>query len=383
MDKLLTALLVISQTIIFPNLSFRWAKEVSVQIFIILMLSWLIWKKNKYISLFLVWSLFSFIIYKGILINDVGLKTTYQFNFLSILTIINIILYGFFYYMLHQVKINKEKIYKTLCFIAIFQSIYVIIQKMNLDQFFYQISHLTSFPYKNISWPVGTWANEALVSWLIAICSPFFLYFNKLRYKIGYGVCGIAILCTMVTTSIVAYLLGFLFWLFFKHRKVAVILTLLVLVTGAIISQNDGIYNRLSDKLEYFLRDTHRFQVWKKSLELWRPNTIIGNGLGSFRALFALKSPEFASDGYWAQAHNDYIQILFQQGIVGLGIILCLMWTTFYNFWKKRVGLIPITSLVIFSMIAFWGFPTETAMFIIPLLSLIMFEKDVEELDGT
>jgi O-antigen ligase len=123
--------------------------------------------------------------------------------------------------------------------------------------------------------------------------------------------------------------------------------------------------------------------VWKKTLSIWKHETygrpITGFGLGSFKNIFWEKAPEFRTDGHWAQAHNEYLQVLFEQGIVGFFIIIGLMWMTFYNFWKKRVGLIPVTCLFILALLALTGFPMRTAMGIIPIFALVVFEKELYE----
>lgn len=382
--KLLLLLFIFSQLVIFPNLSFRWCKELSVQILIIVSICSLIWQRNKCIALFVLWNLFLFFYFKSYVINDYGRNSQYNINFLAFFNIINIVLYGLFYYVLHQIKLNKDLIYKTFCFIAIFQSVYIILQFLQFDQFFYNISLLMGImvdgklTHFTTNWPVGTWGNEALVSWCIVICAPFFLAFNKLRFKIGYGLCFIAVLMTKCSAGIAGFVLGFLFWLFFKGKRlIAISLLVLILISGAI--------GFTSGKLSYYFNPTHRFGVWKKTISIWNGDRKMGGGkeltgfgLGSFRVLFWQKAPQYREQGHWTTPHNDYVQVLFEQGIIGLGIILSLMWITFWKFWKKRKGLIPITSLFILSMVAFWGFPMRTAMGILPIVALVLFEVEYE-----
>ena len=379
MNYLIAIFLALSQIVILPTISFRWIKEYSLQILIILSVALLVWMKNKWISSFLIWSFILFLMTKAFWIEDAGEQTKYNVNIIAFLNFVNIVLYSVFYYVLHNIKLDRKLIYKTFCFIAIFQTIYVFIQKANLDQFFYSISLWHTPAKKAVSWCVGSWANESLVSWCIALCSPFFLAFKEFRYKLGYILGFVAVCFTQVTAGIVGYILGFLFWLFYRYRKLAVLFIGIVLIIG--------IYGVSSGKLEYYLQDTHRFQVWKKAIEIWKAGsgnpeildrkTMTGYGLGSFRILFWAKAPEFRDDGHWAQAHNEYIQILFEQGVIGLGIILGLMWMTFYHFWKSKVGLIPITSLLILSFISIVGFPMRTAIGAIPLISLVLFEREL------
>ncbi len=164
MNYIIALLLGVSQTIITP-FSFRWIKEMSAQILVIVSLCILIWKKNKWISMFILWNLLIFLLWKSLLITDAKEPIGFNINIMSFLNFINIILFGLFYYILHQLKLNKILIYKVLCGIALFQSLYVILQFLQLDQFFYSISlydpHSPN-PLK-ICWTTGTWANESLV----------------------------------------------------------------------------------------------------------------------------------------------------------------------------------------------------------------------------
>ena len=366
----LIPMLLASQFLIFPGLSFRWAKEVSVQVIIIASLCSLIWKTNRPLALFIGWCCFLFFLNKSLIISDFGVSPTYKMNMFAFLNVINIVLFGIFYYILHQIKLNRDLIYKTFGFIAIVQSVYVILQKFGIDQFFKHASAAIDGLY--VTWPVDMWGNETLVSWCLAICSPYLLAFDKLRYKIAYGVCGFAIFCTGSSTGLAAYFLGFVLWMFFNRKRYSRIIAISLItisLLGGFIGYRTGILN------EYF-NPTHRFAVWKKSVEIWKERPITGYGLGSFRQIFHRAAPEFEPDGLWAQAHNEYVQILFEQGIVGLGIILSLMWVALYSFWRKRKGLIPITSLFVFALISANGFPARTAMGILMLVSLVLFERE-------
>jgi len=371
MNYILVILLLASQFVIFPGLSFRWCKEISVQVLIITLICSLIWKRNKPIALFVGWSLFLFFLFKSYSINDFGGTSRYQINLFAFFNIINIVLYGLFYYVLHQIKLNRKLIYKTFCFIAIFQAVFIILQKYQFGQFFMNNSAwITDLATRRkISWPVAMWGNETLASWSLAICSPFFLAFKRFRFKLGYAMTLFATWCTGGRAALIAAILGFVFWLFFTKRRLAVLIILALLMGGCLLFQHG--------KLDTY--DPHRIAVWKETIRIWHDKHITGWGLGSFRHTFYRMAPQFARDGHWTQTHNDWLQLLFEQGIVGLGIILSLVWITLYNFWKKRKGLIPITSLFIFSMVAFWGFPMHTSLGILLIVSLVMFEQELYE----
>jgi O-antigen ligase len=368
MTYIFTILLFLSQTIFFPFISYRWAKEYTFQILVVYILCYKIWQKNKWVALFLAWNVFLFIIEKGLIISDAGTNVSYHFNALSLLNMMDIIFAGLFYLLLHHLDLNRKTIYKTLCFIALFQASYVILQKLGLDQFFTRTGTGTGPNNLKVCSTVGTWANEALVSWLIVFCSPFFLAFKELRFKIGYLVCFIAVLCTKVTTGIVGFVLGFLFILWNRNKKIA----LGALVFISIIS-SIAIY---SGKFDYFITDSHRFEVWKRAITIAKEMPITGFGPGSFRAIFPERNLDLIHEGAWVQAHNEYIQTFFEQGIIGLGIILGLVFTTILSFVRRRRGLISFTCLLTSMFISFLGFPFHLAQGAIVILALVLYERE-------
>uniref|UniRef100_A0A6M3L1S2 Putative O-antigen ligase n=1 Tax=viral metagenome TaxID=1070528 RepID=A0A6M3L1S2_9ZZZZ len=310
---------------------------------------------------------------RGLIINDVANVVSYQANLIGILNLINIVLFGMFYFALHNIKLDRDLIYKTFGFIAVFQSVYIILQHFQLDQFFHNISYLSNTNPVRMCWPVGLWGNEALVSWCIALCAPYLLAYKQLRFKVGYGLCGIAILLTKCSAGIAGFILGYIFWLFFNKKRYSRLLA----VTLIIVILSVGGLGYTSGKLAEYFNPTHRFQVWKKTIELGKQHGITGWGIGSYRQLFFRQAPEFQDDGHWAQAHNDYVQLFYEQGIIGVGIIVSLLWIAFLQFWRKRKGLIPMTSLVALSIIAFFGFPLHTAMGVLVIVSLVLYERDI------
>jgi len=66
-----------------------------------------------------------------------------------------------------------------------------------------------------------------------------------------------------------------------------------------------------------------RFPVWKEISRLDSIHPFMGWGLGSFKFMFQpLSQGMFKNEGIWLQAHNDWLQILFEMGKIGLLIVL-------------------------------------------------------------
>jgi len=59
-----------------------------------------------------------------------------------------------------------------------------------------------------------------------------------------------------------------------------------------------------------------RLDIWTVGISAWLANPIVGYGFGSFGAIHTLW------EGSWAVAHNIYLQLLVEMGIVGLVLLL-------------------------------------------------------------
>ncbi len=80
--------------------------------------------------------------------------------------------------------------------------------------------------------------------------------------------------------------------------------------------------------------DSQRMYHWKKALEIWSNRPLFGTG---FAGIY-----QFSSMG---SIHNQYLDILFQTGIVGLSLYLCLWFIAFkFSFYRPEIfsGLLAI-----------------------------------------
>lgn len=98
--------------------------------------------------------------------------------------------------------------------------------------------------------------------------------------------------------------------------------------------------NNVWDKFLYA-----RLPVWIESIKLWKQHYIVGWGQGSFKAVFHnLAGPgEYQKEGIWMHAHNDFIQILFENGIIGLGLFLGAI----ISILRKARGIMIFSSLLV------------------------------------
>ncbi|MDD5544825.1 MAG: O-antigen ligase family protein [Acidobacteriia bacterium] len=82
----------------------------------------------------------------------------------------------------------------------------------------------------------------------------------------------------------------------------------------------DAVLGRLQDQLSA----DQRLPVWHDTLGIVKAYPLLGSGLGSFRTIF----PHFQNHDYasrYLQAHNDYLQLLSETGIVGALLALAAL----------------------------------------------------------
>ncbi|HEU5402924.1 MAG TPA: O-antigen ligase family protein [Terriglobales bacterium] len=114
--------------------------------------------------------------------------------------------------------------------------------------------------------------------------------------------------------------------LLWRSRKLALVLalTLLFIVTGAF-----GIWlgsDQLLGRLGQIGDDAGRVQIAKDSIRMFERHPVTGWGLGTFPIAYP-KFRTFATDLFVNEAHNDFVQLLVETGLLGFatGIVLLVL----------------------------------------------------------
>lgn len=127
---------------------------------------------------------------------------------------------------------------------------------------------------------------------------------------------------TIAMISSVAFLLCFSNW---KKIGILAFLTFLIVIAGIF--------------LKYQIHDSGRFDIWLQILKDMTTPFLIPNGLTYFFTGFGIGSfPYFFSSlhsSHWQQAHNEYIQVFYGAGAIGLGIMLFGIYKIFKSAWKN------------------------------------------------
>lgn len=116
-----------------------------------------------------------------------------------------------------------------------------------------------------------------------------------------------------------------------------------------------------------FLQDSGRFWTWQHSFLWWVKNTNvwIGTGNGTFFIIGPLVHNLYGStsDMLFIWAHNDWLQTLIEQGIVGLSIFITLFLLVLYKSWNRKY---LFAGSLGYGAISFFNFPAHS-----PLLAIV------------
>ena len=85
-----------------------------------------------------------------------------------------------------------------------------------------------------------------------------------------------------------------------------------------------------------------RFPVWLATIKLANQHPLMGWGIGSFKCIFPALSGIRNSGLPWKEAHNDFLQILFETGYTGLAVMLSIVGVLIYKLRKNIILLIGL-----------------------------------------
>ena len=138
----------------------------------------------------------------------------------------------------------------------------------------------------------------------------------------------LAIFFTATRTAAIAAIFGIAYWLY-THRKTSLSIKLLlvgffissimVVLTFAPKASVDRIFT--SGKSISAGTLNYRTVIWRASLEEWEKAPIIGRGIGSLANVLSSSHVEYGS------AHNTFIQVLTENGIIGLTLYLLIIFS--------------------------------------------------------
>lgn len=308
--------------------------------------------KNTWLGLILIYTILSFSWYFFRPILYPNMNRVY-FNVWNYLPTMNIILALFLIQALVENTDNLGrwlKVAKIFCWLAFLFSVYAILQFFKLDQLFNK-----NYTWIGVQRMVTFLGNNMLTGNFLAMLSPFCLIFRDLRYKIFYLVILTAIVLTTSVISVLAFCAGLIIYLIFTKRVKLAVLLIICLALGVILLKGF----KMSDTYGYtIIKDNGRIDLWSKALIKCRDTLFTGFGQGSFAMQ---RFPGFElPGGFWLSAHNEFVQIIFEGGIILFALVLGYLCDLFRRIYyaKKTMLMAGYTSaLVSYLVICLFGFP--------------------------
>lgn len=149
---------------------------------------------------------------------------------------------------------------------------------------------------------------------------------------------------------------------------IAAVLAVLVVWVGS-----DPVVHRLTD-----MKDANRLSIFKDTLHMWWSRPVVGYGAGTFALVYPTYQ-SFVVDSVINHAHNDYLELLSETGLVGLGLVSWFL-TLVYRKTTKQLQprsrsidsaamiavMAGITGLLVHSLVDFnFHIPSNAALFFV------------------
>ncbi|OOZ75961.1 hypothetical protein BOW50_10605 [Solemya velum gill symbiont] len=127
-----------------------------------------------------------------------------------------------------------------------------------------------------------------------------------------------------------------------QSREAAMLPVALLLSLGAALFMGAG---RLMERFLLFQAESEeRLIIWQTTLEMVSDYPVFGIGEGGFQWLFPVYETVESSSAWYKYAHNDYLELLVNQGIVGAlllgGAMMLLLRHLFSSFTARRDPLV-------------------------------------------
>jgi O-antigen ligase len=214
------------------------------------------------------------------------------------------------------------KVISLVCYIQFF---WVLLQWLNIDFLITKIPEMGRV--------YGTMGNSTLLGNLFLLCVvPMF--FHK-KWTTVFPITGALI--TGTSGAVYALCGGVLFYLLFSKLKYKLVLiVMLVLATLSLCKFYESPFENTFHGRVLIGKD-----IIKSRSET---NLLMGEGLGTFKFKFRREHPHYLRPV--ARAHNIFLQVFYEQGLVGLLLVISIPLVLFIDFIKKRTNLLWMTAIV-------------------------------------
>jgi len=241
-----------------------------------------------------------------------------------------------------------ERLTTACAWVAVGLAAYGILQVMGFDQLFMNIGDRGGRNHRAI----GTIGNPAHFGVYLSLALPAMW---RLRWKwAGMSLAGLALYLTKSQGAWLAAGAAFVWMLALRKRWWAIAGVGVVASLGLVLA-----WDELSLSL------TNRLARWAMLWGLVEQAPLTGHGPGAlFLLSTVIQNPEHPL-WHWRHAHNEWLQVWLEQGIIGVGLLTWLVIHTFRQAWQLRThptGLVLGSVFVAFVMNSVYHFPAHLWM---------------------
>lgn len=306
-----------------------------------------------------------------------------------------------FFYLLLSVFISKNSIesiivlYKIIILIVVFLISYNIFKKSDYSITICAVFSVSLFleslvvlfqVFSSLEGLTGIASNPNISSSSIIIKLPFIIYFvhqvkkkwNKFLLRVIEYLSIIAIIILGSRLGLISlFIIYFFYFFWYKNHRLNQVFSIVVIFTFSFFISNSQTVNNFdlsSLRIENLNNDestNQRLNFYKKAIDLSFNKPFTGYGLGSWKYESLPYDNNNNNDilvPYYT--HNDFLQILFELGIIGLAAYLFFLIILFKKilFLKDKLRGILIIIFIAFVINSLLNFPIHRSQEIIPFI---------------
>lgn len=210
------------------------------------------------------------------------------------------------------------RIFKIMAYSGFIMAVIMLLQKVGISPFS-TVKNLELSSMSRSPEMAGTLGNPTISSPFVLLCIPAALY---LRKYLLIAVMLVAIVFSKSSVAITATLATSIFYFTFGNQiKFVSLLALLALAMALVIIKNPDI---LSGRME----------VWNiafNDMKATQTTFLTGFGIGAFGFLFCPLLHQ--NMPYWSEMHNEFFELMWGIGIIGLFLMLKSIYFVFKKSW--------------------------------------------------
>lgn len=359
-----------------------WFNQYLISVLILFLgCSFVLWKFNKTIAVFL------FICTFSALIGNNGNSFLIQFNPRALAFIVQIYLSCLAAYKISFFSKKQRKgLLVSICVLVVIQGIMIVLQYFNLDPIFEHISgkgdDTVAFSGSRNQAGLFFAVTLPIIIGIIPILTPLSIF---------------GLLASTTSSAFLGAMSGLMVCLVGLYNKTGLLISVLLIVAVTFIfyikfeNVSRTAFNERIELVKLSVKQVKEGKLIMKRNNVEKIVTahpLFGYGLGNFKRYSPLTQHVFLTPGnshHYGRAHNDYIEVLFEMGYLGfISIIACMInfFIKFFKANKTKLLWISFSGLFAFSISACGIFTLHTAMAgIIFVILLGVFEGEVR--DGT